>query len=152
MCQVCEKEGHTTKQCWYRFDGNYGTNKTVTTATHSYGVDTNWYTDMGATDHITGEIEKLDVRNKYNDNDQVHIASGSGMHISHIGHSVIPTPAYGLVLNNILHVPQDAKKLLTVHCFTTDNHASLKYFPNFFLVKDLDTRRTLLRGWCCGGL
>jgi hypothetical protein len=28
-------------------------------ATNSYTVDTNWYTDIGATDHITGELEKL---------------------------------------------------------------------------------------------
>jgi hypothetical protein len=54
-------------------------------------VDTNWYTDMGATDHITGELERLDVRHKYNGNDQVHMASGSGLNISHIGHSIIST-------------------------------------------------------------
>jgi hypothetical protein len=62
-------------------------------ATHFYGIYTNWYTDTGATDHITGELEKLDVRNKYNGTDQVHIANGSGMNISHIGHSIIPTPS-----------------------------------------------------------
>jgi hypothetical protein len=25
----------------------------------SYGVDTNWYTDIGATDHVTSELDKL---------------------------------------------------------------------------------------------
>jgi hypothetical protein len=28
-------------------------------------VDTNWYIDSGATDHITGELEKLTVRDQY---------------------------------------------------------------------------------------
>jgi hypothetical protein len=28
----------------------------------AYGTDPNWYTDSGATDHITGELEKLHVR------------------------------------------------------------------------------------------
>ena len=35
---------------------------TPSTATTSYVVDTNWYTDTGATDHIMGELEKLTVR------------------------------------------------------------------------------------------
>jgi hypothetical protein len=48
-------------------------------------VDTNWYTDTGATDHITGELEKLTVRDKYHDTDQVHTASGVGMRINQIG-------------------------------------------------------------------
>jgi hypothetical protein len=36
----------------------------------SYGVDTNWYTDTGATDHITGELDKLMVRDKYHNTDR----------------------------------------------------------------------------------
>jgi hypothetical protein len=49
-CQVCEKEGHTMKNCWYRFDENYEPERrTIAAATYSYGVDTNWYTNMGFT-------------------------------------------------------------------------------------------------------
>lgn len=47
--------------------------------TDSYGVDTNWYADTGATHHITGELDKLTVRDKYHGHDQVHTASGSGL-------------------------------------------------------------------------
>jgi hypothetical protein len=39
---------------------------------NSYGVDSNWYADFGATDHIIGELDKLAVRKTYN---------GLGMHI-----------------------------------------------------------------------
>jgi hypothetical protein len=132
-CQVYEKEGHTAIQCWYHFDESYGPErKTATAVTHAYGIDTNRYTNTGATDHITGKLEKLDMRNKYNGVDQVHTASDSGMSIRHIGYSVIPTPSHDLVLKNILHVPDATKNLLSVHRFTTDNHASLEYFPNFF--------------------
>jgi hypothetical protein len=121
-------------------------------ATHSYGVDTNWYTDTGATTHITGELEKLDMRNKYHGVDQVHTASGSGMNICHIGHSLISTPIKVLVLKNVLHIPNATKNLLYVHGFTTDNHDFIEYFLNCFLIRDLDTWRTLLRGWCRNGL
>jgi hypothetical protein len=153
ICQVCEKEGHVAKNCWYCFDEYYQPERrTAATATHSYGVDTNWYTNTGATDHITGKLEKLEVRNKYNSTDQVHTANRSGMNISHIGHSVISTPSRDHVLKNILHVPEATKNLLSVHCFTTNNHASLEYFSKKFLAKDLDMRRPLLKGWCCHGM
>jgi hypothetical protein len=67
-----------------------GEEKTANVVT-SYGVDTNWYADSGATDHVTGELDKLAVREAYNDNDQIYTASGSGMHITHVGHSIIHT-------------------------------------------------------------
>jgi hypothetical protein len=31
----------------------------------SYGVDMNWYTDIEATDHITVELDKLAVKERY---------------------------------------------------------------------------------------
>jgi hypothetical protein len=127
ICQACEKEGHIDVQCWYMFDESYNSEEKISVAAiHAYGVDTNWYTDTGATDHITGELEKLDVRAKYNRNELVHMASGSGMNITHIGHSVISTPEHNIILRNIHHVPETTKKLLSVHRFTTDNHASLE--------------------------
>jgi len=43
----------------------------VSAATTSYGTDTNWYTDTGATNHITNELEKLTMRDKYHGSDQV---------------------------------------------------------------------------------
>jgi hypothetical protein len=76
----------------------------------------------------------------------VHTANGSGLSIRHIGHSIISTPSRDLVLKDILHVLEAAMNLLSVHKFTSDNHASLEYFPNFFLVKDLDMRNILLKG------
>jgi hypothetical protein len=38
-------------------------------AMNAYNVDTNWYTDTGATDHVTSELNKLTVREKYHGND-----------------------------------------------------------------------------------
>jgi hypothetical protein len=63
--------------------------KSASSATTSYDVDTNWYLDFGATDHITGELEKLTVRDRYMGGDQVHAANGSGMEIGHIGHKTL---------------------------------------------------------------
>jgi hypothetical protein len=126
--------------------------KTAAAATQGYGVDTNWYTDTAATDHITSELDKLTVQNKYKGSDQIVTASGAGMDICNTGHAVIKTPIKFLHLKNILHVPTAQKNLVSVHHLTSDNHTSLEYFPHYFLVKDLKTRRVLLHGRCKDGL
>jgi histone deacetylase 1/2 len=118
----------------------------------SYGVDTNWYTDTGATDHIIGELEKLTVRDKYTGNDQVHTVSGAGMEIDQIGQSLVHTPTRPLHLNYVLYVPKANKNLVSVHRLTSDNHAFLEFHPNHFFVKDQATKKVLLRGECKGGL
>jgi len=73
--------------------------------------------------------------------DQIHTASVAGMNIYNVGHAVIPTPTKLLYLNNILYVPSAQKSLVSVHHFSSDNHVSLEYFSNHFLIKDLDTRK-----------
>jgi hypothetical protein len=78
----------------------------------------NWYADFGATYHITGELDKLTMKNKYIGEEQIHIASKTGMKISHIGHSTIYTPSRNIHLNNVLYVPEATKNLVSIHCLT----------------------------------
>lgn len=117
-------------------------------ATSSYGVDTNWYTDNGSTDHITSELEKITIHDKYNGQDQIHTANGSGMKISSNGHSILHTPQKDLHLNNILHVPSARKNLVSVHRLASDNNIFLEFHPKFFLIKDQETKRILHQGRC----
>jgi hypothetical protein len=97
-------------------------------------------------------LEKLTTREKYNGTDQIVTANGTGMSIHNVGHVVIHTPTHDLHLNNVLHVPSASKNLIFVHYFSTENNDSLEYFPNRFLIKDLDTRKVLLQGQCRDGL
>ena len=153
VCQVCQKRGHVASDCWHRFDEDYvPEEKHVAAATPAYGVDTNWYLDTGATDHLTGELDKLTVREKYKGNDQIHAANGAGMEIKHIGHSVVSTPSRNLYLNNILHVPRVTKNLISAHRLAMDNFAFLEIHPKYFLIKDRATRNTILKGRCYRGL
>jgi hypothetical protein len=105
--------------------------------------------DSGATDHVTGEL-KLAI-NSYHGGDQIYTASGSGMHIKHISHSLIHTPYRDLKLNNILHVPQSSKALPPF----IELHMTIIYFLNFtsnvFFIKDRESRRILLQGQSEGG-
>ena len=108
--------------------------------------------DSGATDHITGELEKLSFHDRYHGGEQVHTASGAGMKIDHIGHSILQSPVRDIHLNNVLHVPSANKSLLSVHRLVKDNNAFLELHPKHFSLKEQVTRRTLLEGRCEGGL
>jgi hypothetical protein len=153
QCQVCLKIGHTAATCWYRFDEDYvPEQRTATAALNSYsGCNNNWYTDSGATDHITGELDKLTMQEAYTGPDQIHTTNGAGMEISHVGSSIIPTSTRNLVLKNVLHVPTATKNLISVHKFTLDNDMFIEFHPFYFFIKDHKTRKVLLHGPCRGG-
>lgn len=153
-CQLCRKEGHTALQCFKRFDATFTgpPQKSTSSATTPYGIDTNWYMDTSATDHVTRKLEQLTVRDNYHDGDQVHTASGAGMRINHVGHSTLHSPVSKLHLNNILHVPTANKSLVSVNRLACDNNVFLEFHPDHFVIKEQVTRKTLLRGQCEGGL
>jgi hypothetical protein len=107
QCQVCGKLGHTALRCWKRFNKNFtGPDRSTNATTSSYNLDPAWYTDNAAIDHITGDLDKLTMKENYGGSDQVHAANGSGMMIKHIRHSNISTPSRCFFLNNVLHVSQ----------------------------------------------
>jgi hypothetical protein len=124
----------------------------VNVATSSSKVDTDWYTDTGATDHITSDLDRLAVRERYHGNEQVQVGNGSGLRITHIGHSSLNTADRPLALHNILHVPNITKNLLSVHKFSRDNDVFFEYHPRHFSIKDRQSRRSLLDGRCESGL
>jgi hypothetical protein len=139
--------------CWHKFDENFVIDdQFVGTVNNSYGVDTNWYTDTGATDHVSGELEKLSVRDRYKGGDQIQTASGAGMEICHIGPSVIKKTYRNLYLRNVLYAPQAKKNLASVHKIAADNFAFLEFHSKNFAIKDKTTRKVLLRGPCRRGL
>ena len=121
-CQICLKHHRGgARECWDRYKEDEYEEKEAHAITDSYGIDTNWYADTSATNHIMGELDKLTIRNKYRGHDQVHTASGSGMEITHVGSSIVKTPMKNLHLKRVLYVPTTSKNLLSVHRFTLDN-------------------------------
>jgi histone deacetylase 1/2 len=84
VCQLCGKEGHTVIKCYKHFDHSFTDapeQKSVSSATTGYGVETNWYMDTGATGNITRDLEKLTVRDEYSRTYQIHTTLGAGMKI-----------------------------------------------------------------------
>lgn len=139
-------------RCFKHFDAYFTglPQKLASFVATSNGVDTNWYMDSGATDHITGELEKLTIRDKYHGGDRVHAANGTSMEISHVGHSTLHSPLSKIHLRNILHVFTANKNL--VNKLTRDNNVFLEFHPDHFVIKEQMTRKPILRGQCEGGL
>lgn len=140
VCQLCKKTGHTVLRCYKRFDVNFtGDDDKLAGIVSSYGVDTNWYADSGAIDHINSDLDKLTTREKYHGTDQVHTANGSGMDISHVGRATISSSGHPLYLDPVLRVPNATKSLLSIQRFTSANNVFCEFHPDFFLVKDRAT-------------
>lgn len=69
VCQVCGKFGHSTLRCNYHFDHfcQLEENHFVALTTPpSDRIDPNQYTNTGATDHITSDLERHIAKEKYN--------------------------------------------------------------------------------------
>jgi hypothetical protein len=128
---------HPVFKCYKRFDPNYMGEEKSANSTNSYGVDSNWYADSGATDHVTGELDKLVTRDTYNGNDQIYTANGTGMCIQHVGQSIIHTPHRDLIIHNVLHVSQASKNLTSVHRIASDNNVFFELHPNVFFYQGL---------------
>ena len=110
ICQLCDASGHMAARCFKRFNksflgvGNDGRflDRQLALANHVYTdpqgqtsslpVDPHWYMDTGATEHLTGQLEKLNTQEPYHGKDQVYTANGAGMRISLVGQAILPTP------------------------------------------------------------
>jgi histone deacetylase 1/2 len=177
-CQLCGKLGHVASRCYKRFkkdflgignDGRNNGDRQAAAATHgghhagnggqnhgghtpSYAIDPGWYADSGATDHLTSELDKLTLKERYGGKDKIQTANGSGMQIHHVGQSTIHNSSRSLHLRDVLHVPSVTRNLLSVPRFTRDNNVFFEFHPWYFFVKDRATREILLRGGVHGGL
>jgi hypothetical protein len=152
-------------RCYKRFNheflglGNDGSNTARQAAMATQGcpallaIDPAWYLDTRATDHLTGELDWLHMREPYIGHDHVHTANGTGMRISHIGQSSIPTHTpTPLHLKNVLHVPEVTRNLMSVKKLTLDNNVFVEFHPNDVFVKDWDSREIIISGQSRGGL
>ena len=107
----------------------------------------NWVLDSGATHHITSDLQNLSLPSDYTCNDDIIVGNGTGISISHTGFSTLHTPTTSFTLNNILCAPSIKKNLISVSQFCTQNNTSIEFFPHHFLMKDLSTRASMVRGW-----
>ncbi|KAK1620781.1 hypothetical protein QYE76_026298 [Lolium multiflorum] len=95
-CQLCGLDNHIASRCHRRFKQDFlgignngkGNDKQAAAAvtgqehgyTPSYPIDSSWYMDTGATNHLTSEMSKLSTQEPYRGHDQVRTANGAEWH------------------------------------------------------------------------
>ena len=110
------------------------------------------YVDSEATHHLTADIANLAVHSEYQEPDRVRMDNGTGLPIRSTGASLLYSHISSFVLKNLLHVSDITKNFLSVSQFTADNKVLLEFHPDSCFIKDLSTRKTLLRGQLKDGM
>ena len=147
VCQLCDKIGHTTKQC---LSNNVASSPQVHyTASES---NNNWILDLGASHHITSDLKNLAIHFDYEGNDGIIIRDGSSIPIAQIGSSTISSCKSNFHLNNILCAPTIKGNLISVSQFCKTNYTSIEFYPNDFVVNIFNTGPLLFKGWSNGSL
>ena len=88
-------------------------------------------------------MSNLSLPQPYEGPYDIHIGDGSGLKITHTGF-VSFSPSF--TLSNVLCVPSIKQNLISVSQFCRNNHTSIEFFPSYFVVKDLHTGISMLRG------
>lgn len=104
----------------------------------------NWLMDSGTTHHLTFDLDNLAIHSENHGPKEVTLGNGSKFPISHIGKGSLFIYDKSYVLDNLLHVPNATQNLLSINSFTNSNQVSIEFFPNYFLIKDLEMRACTL--------
>jgi len=168
QCQICGKNGHSTVDCWHRYDQGSSPQINANSAQFFSTEDTTssilgapstindpiWYPDSGATHHITNDVNNYTKKQAFNGNDVVKLGNGAGMNIRHVG-----TACYQLThtqspifLHNLLHVPEITKNLMSVSKCAQDNNVFFEFHANKCFVKHQATKEIILQGNVKDGL
>ncbi|KAH9800493.1 retrovirus-related pol polyprotein from transposon RE1 [Citrus sinensis] len=126
---------------------------TAPVAGYEVVADPAWYIDSGATNHVTKEAGIFSSYSVYHGFDKLHVGNGMGLHIKHVGCTILNThAATSIYLNNILHVPAITKNLLSVSKLLADNDVVVEFHKTSCFVKDKNSGIILLKGIARGRL
>ena len=102
--------------------------------------------DIGATNHITTDLNKLTLKTGYKNKEKL-VGNGNSLKICHIGSSTISSnfSSQPLYLNDILMCPQLQNFFLSISKFTKDNNV-VEFYDDCCLVKDKNTRKIFMHG------
>ena len=105
---------------------------------------TNWYFDSGASNHMTSDAGITTTPHTPRSSFPSHIVVSNG-HLLPVTSTGVTTLPNNLHLNNVLVSPGLIKNLILVLQFTSDNNCSVEFDPLGCSVKDLHSRREIVR-------
>jgi hypothetical protein len=100
-----------------------------------------WYFDSGATSHMTSDPSSVS-HSFFTRYPSSIVAGNRSLPVTSTSTASLPGP---FSLNNVLVSPSLIKNLIFVRQFTTDNNCSVEFDPAGCSVKDLESRRVLVR-------
>lgn len=105
-----------------------------------------WYPDSGATNHITNNLDNLNLGNKEDRGKQsICMENGKCIKITHIGNAYIKDKKQPF-LYNLLRVPKIKKNIISVSQFANDNKVYFEFYPKYCLIRDILNKDILLLG------
>lgn len=121
-------------------------------ATVSNPTAESWLLDSGASHHVTNDLNNLSLHCPYDNTEELTIGDGSSLPIHNTGSFTLHTSSHKFHFNNVLHVPNISRNILSISQFCKDNHMSIEFLPSSFCVKDLSTSQVLLQGQIRNGV
>jgi hypothetical protein len=117
------------------------TNFQTTTLQHPQQQE--WFFDTGASSHMTFDAGILShLSSSHHLPSNIVVGNGNLLPVTSTGTTQL---SHNFCLNNVLVSPSLIKDLISVRQFTTDNNCSMEFDPLGCSVKDLPTRRVILR-------
>lgn len=101
-----------------------------TSSFNNTGKNTNWMLDTGASHHITAHLQNFSLHSEYKGPDDVILADGFGLLITHVGTTQLSSPAHSFSLNNFLCVPFIKQNLISFSQFCKTNNVSIEFWPD----------------------
>ena len=96
VCQVGHKLSHVALACYHRFDNSYTVesshNMHALYASPHAASDLNWYSDSGATHHLTNDLANLNVRaEEYTGSETIRVGNGKSLPVTHWDNPILYT-------------------------------------------------------------
>jgi len=79
---------------------------------------------------MTNKLANLNLSNNYNGEETVTVGNGQPLNIENTGSGKLSTPSHTFNLSKILHAPQLAINLLSVHKFCLDNNCVFIFYTD----------------------
>jgi len=148
-CQFCSTAGHIARYCPHI---PKQINSPMAHYASANSTNSNWVFDTGASHHVANSLNNMHIHSEYDGPEEVQIGDGTGLKISLIGSTTLPTSNTTFHLKNILCVPNAKHNLIFVSKFCKSNHAYVEFHSSFFCVKDQVTGAVLMCGPTNGNL
>ncbi|MFS7905051.1 putative RNA-directed DNA polymerase [Helianthus anomalus] len=113
------------------------------------GDDGNWIVDSGCTEHITYLLNLFHGNLKTTHELPVRIPNGDFIPVKGKGSSTLPN---GTEIRDVLYIPDFTCNLLSISRLTRDLHCTVTFFPDFFVMQDLNSKKLIGTGKCQHGL